>query len=76
MEISPANLYTKMIRFAICLREGDGCHANATCCLQCVAFDDINAQAPVHFLVVPREPIRTLADAKDTHEQVSKASYH
>ena len=75
MEISPANLYTKMIRFAVRLafNAGVACF-NAVCLMQCVAFDDINAQAPVHFLVLPREPIRTLADATDTHEQVSSSS--
>ena len=41
--------------------------------MQCVAFKDINAQAPVHFLVVPREPIPKLADAKDSQEQVGIA---
>ncbi len=32
---------------------------------QCVAFNDINPQAPVHFLVIPREPYEdaTQADA-------------
>ena len=32
----------------------------------CVAFNDINAQAPVHILVIPREPFvdATEADAK------------
>ncbi len=29
---------------------------------QCVAFRDINPQAPVHFLVVPRQPIARLQD--------------
>lgn len=28
----------------------------------CIAFRDINPQAPVHFLVVPRKPIPTLDD--------------
>ncbi|KAH9399245.1 hypothetical protein TYRP_018156 [Tyrophagus putrescentiae] len=32
---------------------------------QCVAFDDINPTAPVHFLVIPRKPIRQLADATE-----------
>ena len=31
----------------------------------CVAFRDINPQAPVHFLVVPRRPIPTLDDLED-----------
>ncbi|MFB0516442.1 MAG: histidine triad nucleotide-binding protein [Candidatus Neomarinimicrobiota bacterium] len=29
---------------------------------QCVAFRDVNPQAPVHFLVVPRKPIPRLQD--------------
>ncbi len=29
---------------------------------QCVAFRDVNPQAPVHFLVVPRKPIAKLQD--------------
>lgn len=29
---------------------------------QCVAFRDVNPQAPVHFLVVPRQPIARLQD--------------
>jgi histidine triad (HIT) family protein len=29
---------------------------------QCVAFRDINPQAPVHILVIPRKPIATLED--------------
>lgn len=38
--------------------------------MQCVAFKDINPQAPTHFLVIPRTPIPRLADAKDSDEQV------
>ena len=30
----------------------------------CVAINDINPQAPVHVLVIPRKPIVKLADAK------------
>jgi histidine triad (HIT) family protein len=30
----------------------------------CVAFHDINAQAPVHVLIIPRKVIRTHADIK------------
>lgn len=33
--------------------------------LQCVAFDDINPQAPVHYLVIPRKPITQLSRAED-----------
>lgn len=31
----------------------------------CLAFRDINPQAPVHILVIPKKPIPTLADATD-----------
>ena len=31
----------------------------------CVAFRDINPQAPVHILIVPRAHIPTVKDAKD-----------
>lgn len=31
----------------------------------CVAFRDINPQAPVHIVIVPREHIPTLNDAED-----------
>lgn len=37
---------------------------------QCVAFEDINAQAPVHFLVIPRKPIPQLSRAEDEDEQL------
>jgi histidine triad (HIT) family protein len=30
---------------------------------QALAFRDINAQAPVHFLVIPRKPIARLSEA-------------
>ncbi len=32
----------------------------------CIAFRDINPQAPVHLLVIPRKPIVSLADADDS----------
>ncbi len=31
----------------------------------CLAFRDINAQAPVHFLVIPKKPIAKLSDADE-----------
>ena len=37
---------------------------------QCVAFKDINPQAPTHFLVIPRKPIRQLSVAEDGDEGV------
>ncbi|XP_054270933.1 adenosine 5'-monophosphoramidase HINT1-like isoform X2 [Macrosteles quadrilineatus] len=30
---------------------------------KCVAFHDVNPQAPVHFLVIPRKPISMLSNA-------------
>jgi histidine triad (HIT) family protein len=33
-----------------------------------MAFKDVSPQAPVHILVVPREPIPKLADAEAKHE--------
>lgn len=35
---------------------------------QCIAFHDINPQAPLHVLVVPREHIATLNDLRPDHE--------
>ncbi|KAF2354861.1 Histidine triad (HIT) protein [Trinorchestia longiramus] len=37
---------------------------------QCVAFNDVNPQAPVHFLVIPRKPIAGLSSASDEDEQI------
>lgn len=34
----------------------------------CVAFHDISAQAPVHFLVIPRKPIPQLSKASTEDE--------
>ena len=31
---------------------------------QCLAFKDVNPQAPVHFLVIPKKPIAKLSDAQ------------
>lgn len=31
----------------------------------CLAFHDVNPQAPTHFLVIPRKEIPSLADATD-----------
>lgn len=32
---------------------------------KCVAFNDVNPQAPTHFLVIPRLPIPRLQDVKE-----------
>ncbi|XP_046985733.1 adenosine 5'-monophosphoramidase HINT1 [Schistocerca americana] len=37
---------------------------------QCVAFQDINPQAPTHFLVIPRKPIQRLSESSDSDEQL------
>ena len=34
----------------------------------CLAFRDVQPQAPVHVLVIPREPIDQLADAGPEHQ--------
>ena len=36
----------------------------------CMAFRDINPQAPVHFLVIPKKEIRSMADLNMEDEQV------
>ncbi|MFN9695600.1 MAG: histidine triad nucleotide-binding protein [Synechococcaceae cyanobacterium] len=35
---------------------------------RCLAFRDVAPQAPVHLLVIPREPIAQLAEAGPEHE--------
>ena len=35
---------------------------------QCLAFRDVNPQAPVHILVIPRKPIAMLSDAVEKDE--------
>ncbi|XP_068083694.1 adenosine 5'-monophosphoramidase HINT1 [Anabrus simplex] len=37
---------------------------------KCVAFHDINPQAPTHFLVIPRKPIAQLSLAEESDEQL------
>ncbi|HJR62718.1 MAG TPA: histidine triad nucleotide-binding protein [Gemmatimonadaceae bacterium] len=32
---------------------------------ECVAFRDVNPQAPVHVLVIPREHVASLSEARD-----------
>ena len=34
----------------------------------CLAFRDVNPQAPVHVLVIPREPIAQLGEANGEHQ--------
>lgn len=37
---------------------------------KCIAFNDIAAQAPVHFLVIPKVPIRNLLDCEDSEKEI------
>ena len=41
---------------------------------ECVAFKDVNPQAPVHFLVIPRKEISMLEKAEDADEKVGGGS--
>ncbi|MBE9520038.1 MAG: histidine triad nucleotide-binding protein, partial [Proteobacteria bacterium] len=36
----------------------------------CLAFRDINPQAPVHLLVIPKKPLATLADAETEDQEM------
>ena len=38
---------------------------------QCIAFHDVAAQAPTHFLVVPRKPITQISKAEEADAAVS-----
>ncbi|MBL7053796.1 HIT domain-containing protein [Patescibacteria group bacterium] len=35
-----------------------------------IIFKDINPSAPIHFLIVPKEHIKSLATAKEEHKQL------
>jgi len=37
---------------------------------RCIAFRDVAPQAPVHVLVIPREPVVNLATADDSHAEL------
>lgn len=37
---------------------------------RCIAFRDINPQAPTHILVVPRKPIPSLDDLEDSDSEI------
>ncbi|WP_218352283.1 histidine triad nucleotide-binding protein [Alteromonas lipotrueiana] len=36
----------------------------------CLAFNDINPQAPVHFLVIPKKPVATINDITEADREV------
>lgn len=37
---------------------------------QCLAFRDINPQAPVHILVIPKDPVAMLSQATEAHKDI------
>ena len=37
---------------------------------ECLAFNDISAQAPVHFLVIPKKPISGISSAQDQDQSL------
>ncbi|HEX6985312.1 MAG TPA: histidine triad nucleotide-binding protein, partial [Planctomycetaceae bacterium] len=37
---------------------------------RCLAFEDVNPQAPTHFLVIPRKEIPSLADATEADREL------
>jgi histidine triad (HIT) family protein len=37
----------------------------------CLAFNDINPQAPVHFLIIPKKPIPTINDLGEGDRQIA-----
>lgn len=36
----------------------------------CVAFRDVNPQAPVHVLIIPRQPLQRVAAAKESDREL------
>lgn len=57
------SIFTKIIAREI---PADILHEDAVC----IAFRDINPQAPTHFLVVPKKEIVSLADLEDEDEAI------
>ena len=51
-------IFAKIIRGEL---EADIVHSDETC----IAFRDINPQAPVHALIIPRKPIRSIETMED-----------
>ncbi|CAI9733097.1 triad nucleotide-binding 1 [Octopus vulgaris] len=37
---------------------------------KCVAFHDVNKQAPVHILIIPKTPISQISTASDEHKEI------
>ena len=38
----------------------------------CIAFNDISAQAPIHYLVIPKKPIVSLCECVEKDAECSK----
>ncbi|WP_153556132.1 histidine triad nucleotide-binding protein [Roseimaritima sediminicola] len=38
---------------------------------QCLAFRDIDPQAPTHVLIIPKEPIRSLSELEEEHQALA-----
>jgi len=36
----------------------------------CLAFRDVNPQAPVHILVIPKQPVAKISEAKDEDQEL------
>ena len=36
----------------------------------CIAFNDINPQAPIHILIIPKKPIQKLSEAKKSDQDL------
>ena len=36
----------------------------------CIAFNDISAQAPIHFLVIPKKPVVSLNECKEEEQDL------
>lgn len=43
---------------------------------KCLAFDDISPQAPVHFLVIPKERIDMIENTTEKQHQVGFSQFH
>ena len=37
---------------------------------KCMAFEDVNPQAPVHILIIPKEHIPTILDINELHKDI------
>lgn len=60
----PETIFSKIIRREV---PADIVHEDDLC----LAFHDISPQAPVHVLVIPKEPIESLAALRSEHEALA-----